>query len=148
MPRASTVLWTAGAALYMWVAPSTCGAGWPHIGETSEIVGAFKIMVEAVDRVQAVICASEHEAAWLERNLLSTHKPRANRSTGGQEVPVLLALSASHSPGLKAVYRPCPGEWRHFGPYLGGDRARLALSGDPSRLRAVLFRAGLDGVTA
>ncbi len=34
-------------------------------------------MVGAVKRIQAVVCASEHEAAWLERNLLEEFKPRA-----------------------------------------------------------------------
>ncbi len=87
-------------------------------------------MVSAVSRVQAVVCASEHEAAWLERNLLEVHKPRANRSRGGQEVPTLVALnSSSASPRLEAVHSPRTGAWRHFGPYLGGDRARLAVSG-------------------
>jgi excinuclease ABC subunit C len=87
-------------------------------------------MVANVNRVQAVVCASEHEAAWLERNLLEAHKPRANRSRGGQEVPMLVALNgAGVTPRLEAVHSPRPGAWRHFGPYLGGDRARLALSG-------------------
>ncbi len=56
-------------------------------------------------------------------------KPRANRSPGGQEVPTLIALSLDgNAPRLKAVYNPSSGLWRYFGPYLGGDRARLALS--------------------
>ncbi|HXW80146.1 MAG TPA: GIY-YIG nuclease family protein [Acidimicrobiales bacterium] len=92
--------------------------------------GHLRRMVAAVKRVQAVLCASEHEAAWLERNLLDAYKPRANRSCGGQEVPTFIALSSARAaPCLKAVHRPLAGHWRHFGPYLGGDRARLALSG-------------------
>jgi excinuclease ABC subunit C len=86
--------------------------------------------VRAIKRVQAVVCASEHEAAWLERNLLEEFKPRANRSRGGQEVPTLIALScAGATPCVEAVHNPRPGAWQHFGPYLGGDRVRLALSG-------------------
>ncbi len=83
-------------------------------------------MVGGVRRVQAVLCASEHEAAWLERNLLERRKPRANRTPGGQEVPVVVGLGRD---GLKALHQPSGGAWRYFGPYLGGDRLRLALSG-------------------
>jgi excinuclease ABC subunit C len=99
---------------------------WGDLADRPHLQG----MVSAIKRVQAVVCASEHEAAWLERNLLEAHKPRANRSRGGQEVPTLIALSGTGaSPWLKAVHSPRPGPWRHFGPYLGGDRVRLALSG-------------------
>jgi excinuclease ABC subunit C len=99
---------------------------WGGLGDRWHLRG----MVSTVKQVQAVICASEHEAAWLERNLLETRKPRANRSRGGQEVPTLIALNCARmAPRLVAVHRPRPGAWRHFGPYLGGDRVRLALSG-------------------
>jgi excinuclease ABC subunit C len=102
-------------------------------------------MVSAVRRVQAVTCASEHEAAWLERNLLEAHKPRANRSPGGQEVPTLIALSLDgNAPRLKAVYSPTAGLWRYFGPYLGGDKARLALS---AFHRAYSLAYSADGLT-
>src|SRR5215510_7357692 len=37
-------------------------------------------MVPNIARVEALVCASEHEAAWLERNLLEHRKPRWNRS--------------------------------------------------------------------
>jgi excinuclease ABC subunit C len=37
-------------------------------------------MVAAVARVEAVACASVHEAAWLERNLLEARMPRWNRT--------------------------------------------------------------------
>ncbi len=93
---------------------------WGGLGDRWHLQG----MVNAVERVQAVVCASEHEAAWLERNLLEAHKPRANRSWGGQEVPTLIALSdASSAPRLKAVHnaRPGPGgtsapTWEVTGP--------------------------------
>src|SRR5512141_2816643 len=44
-------------------------------------------MVAAAQRVDAACCGSEHEAAWLERNLLRHRKPVWNR-TAGEEVPV------------------------------------------------------------
>jgi excinuclease ABC subunit C len=81
-------------------------------------------MVRAVARVEAVVCDSEHEAAWLERNLLEHRQPRANRTPGGQEVPVLIRLDGS---GLTVVHSVRPGGV-HFGPYLGGLRVRLAVS--------------------
>ena len=33
-------------------------------------------MVPNIARVEALVCASEHEAAWLERNLLEHRKPQ------------------------------------------------------------------------
>jgi excinuclease ABC subunit C len=99
---------------------------WGGLGDRRHLQG----MVSRAQTVQAVVCASGHEAAWLERNLLEAYKPRANRARGGQEVPTLIALAvAGAAPRLKAVHSPLLGAWRHFGPYLGGDQARLALSG-------------------
>ena len=87
-------------------------------------------MIANVQIVQAVVCASGHEAAWLERNLLEAHKPAANRARGGQEVPTLIALRCRGAAAdVKAVHTPLAGAWQHFGPYLGGDQARLAVSG-------------------
>lgn len=88
-------------------------------------------MVPQVAEVQAVRCASAHEAAWLERNLLERSRPRWNRVRGGLEVPTYLqlvrrgavvTLLAAHGPGDGAGVQG-------FGPYLGGNRARLAASG-------------------
>lgn len=108
---------------------------WGDLGERSHLAR----MVGSVQRVQAVICASEHEATWLERNLLEQRKPRANRTTGGQEVPALIGLGPG---GLKALHWPCGGAWQYFGPYLGGDRLRLALSGINRIYPASLFARG------
>jgi len=84
-------------------------------------------MVAAIGRVEALVCDSVHEAAWLERNLLEERLPRWNRTPGGQEVPVYLVLEDGPAkPGLRVIHRPVPG--RIFGPYLGGLRGRLALS--------------------
>ena len=84
-------------------------------------------MVAQIARVEAVISDSAHEAAWLERNLLEHRRPPWNRTTGGQEAEVWIRLSASpRRPGLTVVRQPAPGD---FGPYLGGQKARDAVSG-------------------
>jgi excinuclease ABC subunit C len=92
--------------------------------------GHLAPMVPRIARVQALVCDSEHEAAWLERNLLERELPRWNRTAGGQEVPVYIRLDLRpRSAGLKVVHdaRPSPAA-RYFGPYLGGLRVRLAVS--------------------
>jgi excinuclease ABC subunit C len=87
-------------------------------------------MVERIARIEAVVCDSEHEAAWLERNLLERGLPRWNKTAGGQEVPVWICLSQhAATPGLTVVHSPPPADARHFGPYLGGNKVRLALAG-------------------
>jgi excinuclease ABC subunit C len=89
-------------------------------------------MVARIARLEAVVCDSPHEAAWLERNLLERHKPPWNRSpSGGQEAEVWIRLSESaRAPGVTVVYHRSPGEGaRHFGPYLGGRKVRDAVSG-------------------
>jgi excinuclease ABC subunit C len=80
-------------------------------------------MVRRVARVEAVVCDSAHEAAWLERNLLEERLPRWNRTAGGQEVPVYIRLDRD-KPSLSVVH-----EAGDFGPYLGGDKVRLAVAG-------------------
>ncbi len=94
-------------------------------------------MVGRVAAVEAAVCASEHEAAWLERNLLECSLPRWNRTAGGQEVAVCIALrGASRAPALKVVHADAvvgaddgQAGVRYFGPYLGGARVRLAAAG-------------------
>jgi excinuclease ABC subunit C len=84
-------------------------------------------MVPRIARIEAVVCDSGHEAAWLERNLLEQRKPYWNRSRGGQEVPVYLRLDKR---GLTIVHEhQIGGGGRLFGPYLGGAKTRLAVSG-------------------
>jgi excinuclease ABC subunit C len=100
------------------------GSYWSDLGDRPHLAR----MVARVARVEALVCDSAHEAAWLERNLLEERLPRWNRTPGGQEVPVHLALDDGPArPGLRLTHRPEPGAI--FGPYLGGRRARLALSG-------------------
>jgi excinuclease ABC subunit C len=80
-------------------------------------------MVPQIDRIEAVACDSDHEAAWLERNLLERSLPRWNRTRGGQETPAYIVLRRS---GLDIAYERCAGA---FGPYLGSARVRTAISG-------------------
>lgn len=104
-------------------------------------------MVPQVARVEAVVCASVHEAAWLERNLLERAKPRWNRIRGGLEVPVCIRLDGVG--GLTVAHWPAPGSAAtDFGPYLGGTRARLAVSALDRVLPLRYARAGLAGGVA
>jgi excinuclease ABC subunit C len=97
---------------------------WGDLGDRDHLAA----MVARIAQVEAVVCDSAHEAAWLERNLLQRRKPPWNRSPdGGRESEVWIRLSTS---GLRVVYRPSPGGGvRHFGPYLGGQKVRHAVSG-------------------
>lgn len=88
---------------------------WSDLGDRAHLAP----MVRRVDRVEALVCDSAHEAAWLERNLLERRLPRWNRTRGGQEVPVWVRLDGD---GLSVVHDP-PG----YGPYLGGARVRTAV---------------------
>ena len=84
-------------------------------------------MIGQVSGVQAIVCASAHEAAWLERNLLERSLPRWNRLRGGTESPCWLVLADDpRSPGLHLVLDAPIGSGTGFGPYLGYERASLA----------------------
>jgi excinuclease ABC subunit C len=85
-------------------------------------------MVPRIEAIEAVPCDSEHEAAWLERNLLERAKPRWNRAIGGQEVPVRIHLDA-RAGRLDVVHEHDAGNGALFGPYLGGLKVRLAVGG-------------------
>jgi excinuclease ABC subunit C len=97
---------------------------WSNLGDRLHLAP----MVARIRRVEAVWCDSEHEAAWLERNLLEHSKPRWNRAGGGREVAGYIRLNAEQTrPGLRlahVVTAAAP----HFGPYLGGLRIRQAIS--------------------
>jgi excinuclease ABC subunit C len=102
---------------------------WGDLGDRRHLA----VMVARIARIEAVPCDSAHEAAWLERNLLERRLPPWNRSpSGGQESEVWIRLSTSaRAPGLKVVHQPGPHDHavRHFGPYLGGQKVRDAVSG-------------------
>jgi excinuclease ABC subunit C len=119
----------AGRVLYVGRAISLrrrVASYWGDLGDRRHLAR----MVAHVARLEAVVCDSAHEAAWLERNLLQTRLPPWNRApAGGQEAEVWIRLSASaRAPGVAVVHRPVPGE-RHFGPYLGGRQVRQAVTG-------------------
>lgn len=129
---------------------------WSDLRERDHLVP----MVGAIADVEAVVCDSAHEAAWLERNLLQTSLPAWNRTPGGQENEVYIRLNDRPSaPGLTVEHlrQPATGA-RYFGPYLGGLRARqavaalnriLPLSATSTRLRgARLDMARVRGVAA
>jgi excinuclease ABC subunit C len=113
---------------------------WGDLGDR----GHLAPMVAHTVRLEAVVCDSAHEAAWLERNLLQASLPPWNRApTGGQEKEVWIRLSESaRTPGVAVVHRPStsPGA-RHFGPYLGGLQVRRAVSG-LSRVLPLAYAGG------
>lgn len=102
-------------------------------------------MVPQIVAVEVVACESDHEAAWLERNLLEHRKPRWNRARGGLETPIYLRLDhTERTPSLTAVHE-IKDEIPHFGPYLGGNQVRLALSALSSIYPLGYARTGLTG---
>jgi excinuclease ABC subunit C len=120
---------TRGGVLYLGRAVNLrrrVASYWGDLG----LRGHLAPMVARIAKVQALVCDSEHEAAWLERNLLERRLPRWNRTAGGQEVPVYIRLDLRpRSAGLKVVHTTGPPQGvRYFGPYLGGLRVRLAAS--------------------
>jgi excinuclease ABC subunit C len=104
-------------------------------------------MVARIDRIEAVTCDSVHEATWLERNLMEKSLPRWNRTRGGQETPVYIRIDAHPAaPGLTVDHFPEPAEGvRHFGPYLGGLRARQAVTALHRILPLAYTGTGLRG---
>lgn len=99
---------------------------WRDLGDRPHLAR----MVAQIERVEAVVCGSVHEAAWLERNLLERRRPDWNRTPGGAENPLLIRMDISSGrPGLRAVHLPRPADGaRYFGPYLGGLKARRAVA--------------------
>ncbi|GAB3257503.1 GIY-YIG nuclease family protein [Kineosporia babensis] len=119
-----------GKALYIGRAGNLrrrVGSYWGALADRPRL----RRMVPQVAAIEALVCESEHEAAWLERNLLQRSKPRWNRARGGQELPVYLRLDDSAAaPRLDLVFgvEARPGV-RYFGPYLGSGKVRAALAG-------------------
>jgi excinuclease ABC subunit C len=105
-------------------------------------------MVARIATVEAVVCDSEHEAAWLERNLLEHRKPYWNRVRGGMEVPVHIRLDERRGSASLSVVHQVEGSTRHFGPYLGGSKVRLAVAGLHRVLSLAYAGDGLTGSDA
>ena len=105
---------------------SRVGSYWSDLRDRDHLAP----MVARVARIEAVSCDSVHEAAWLERNLLEASLPPWNRTRGGQESAVCIRLDTGPvNPGLSVVYRARPADQvRYFGPYLGGLKARRAVT--------------------
>jgi excinuclease ABC subunit C len=113
---------------------------WTHLGDRPQLAR----MVRRIDRIESVWCDSEHEAAWLERNLLEHSKPSWNRTEGGQEVAGYIRFDAGPSrPGLRFTHTVSPAA-PHFGPYLGGLRIRRAISA-VHRVLPLAYTAAADG---
>lgn len=83
-------------------------------------------MVPRVARIEAVVCASAHEASWLERNLLQASRPPWNRAIGGAEVPLMIIVDRD-PPRVRILHETGipPREELMFGPFLGGVKVRL-----------------------
>lgn len=116
---------------------------WTNLGDRPHLAA----MVESVARVEAVWCDSEHEAAWLERNLLEHSMPRWNRAEGGLGVAGYIRVDAERvRPGLRFAHDVTRGA-RHFGPYLGGHRVRQAISA-LHRVLPLAYTAATKGAEA
>ena len=102
------------------------GSYWGDLGDR----GRLAAMIPRIARIEVLACDSEHEAAWAERNLLEHSLPPWNRTRGGEESPVYIRFDSSvGSPGLSPAFRREPREGvRYFGPYLGGQKVRFAIS--------------------
>ena len=84
-------------------------------------------MLHRVAWLEPVLCTSEHEAAFLESDLLARHRTRYNRTLGMESWVWLRLDSRPRSPSLEVRHEPAPGdgaEW--FGPYLGWEPTRQA----------------------
>lgn len=100
---------------------------WGDLGDRPRLYA----MVAQIGAIEAVVCDSDHEAAWLERNLLVRHKPRWNRTVGGQETPCWIRLDLRPGrAGLSVLYalEPPVDDVLVAGPYLGSTRTRLAVA--------------------
>lgn len=119
---------------------------WSDLGDRRHLAP----MVAQVSGVEAVSCDSAHEAAWLERNLLTTSLPPWNRTAGGQEHPVYIRMNSSQDrPGLSVAHVLAgpggQGTAVYFGPYLGGGQVRRAVKGLGRVLPLAYTAAGLRG---
>ncbi|MET7337919.1 nucleotide excision repair endonuclease [Nonomuraea sp. NPDC005650] len=95
-------------------------------------------MVARIVRVEAVVCGSVHEAAWLERNLLEADLPRWNRTPGGAVNSIYILVDPRpRTAGVRTSHVARFDGVIDFGPRLGGTNAGAARAGgrtaSPSR---------------
>jgi Pyridine nucleotide-disulphide oxidoreductase/Pyridine nucleotide-disulphide oxidoreductase, dimerisation domain/GIY-YIG catalytic domain len=103
------------------------GSYWADLGDRPHLAR----MVPRTCRIEAAVCDTEHEAAWLERSLLERQIPPWNRTAGGQEVEVCIRLDASGgSPGLSVVHTSVV--HASGGPASGGPASGGPASGGPA----------------
>jgi excinuclease ABC subunit C len=99
---------------------------WTDLGDRPHLVR----MIERVEWVEPVLCSSEHEAAFLESDLLARHRTRYNRTLGMESCVWLRLDSNPRAPSLDVAHEACPEDgaaW--FGPYLGWEPTRQAAAG-------------------
>lgn len=86
-------------------------------------------MVPQIVGIEALVFASDHEAAWAERMLLEHRLARWNRVRGGMESPLYVRVDTT-LPGITTAHEvvEAPGV-RWYGPYLGGTATRLGVAG-------------------
>jgi excinuclease ABC subunit C len=102
---------------------------WSDLGDRRHL----QPMVAAVASIEALVCGSRHEAAWLERNVLEgAALPPWNRTPGGQETLAVIVLDRRR-PRPRLVVAHLPHEpiagGSIFGPCLGGLQVRRAVAG-------------------
>jgi len=135
----------AGRTLYIGRATrlrSRVRSYWGDLGDRRHLAR----MVPRIVRLEAAVCASVHEAGWLERNLLEQLRPRWNRAIGGAEVGLMMVVDRDparirilHETGIP------PTDELIFGPFLGGVKVRL-LAAAVHRIRPMIYtRDGLTG---
>ncbi len=85
-------------------------------------------MVPQIVGIEALIFASEHEAAWAERMLLEHRKARWNRIVGGLENPLYVTVEPAVPRIATAHEVSASSEVRQYGPYLGGTATRFGVA--------------------
>jgi excinuclease ABC subunit C len=102
----------------------------------------LRSMVRRIASIEAVLCESEHEAAWLERNVLSTRSRPWNRMLGGLETPVFIRLTAR--PARRSEGGVPAGKRAHLRAVSERHQDTRRRRGPAPRLPARLHRSGVE----
>jgi excinuclease UvrABC nuclease subunit len=117
-----------GRALYLGRAGDLrkrVGSYWGELRDRKHL----RRMIPQIAAIEALVLASEHEAAWAERMLLEHRKARWNRVAGGLENPVYVRVEVA-VPRISVAHEVAEAMGvRWYGPYLGGTATRLAVAG-------------------